>query len=82
MRSVADAHSPVTAEVVADLIAFEPSCRRYVNGVYIGTSSVWDVRRWLTSSLTPKRRWAPTSPKTGALAFISVLPWRINDEAY
>lgn len=26
-----------------------------------------------------KRRWAPTSPKTDALAFISVLPWRIND---
>ena len=29
-----------------------------------------------------KRPWAPTSPKIDALAFISVLPWRINDEAY
>ena len=29
-----------------------------------------------------KRPWAPTSPKTSALAFISVLPWRINDAAY
>ena len=27
-----------------------------------------------------KRPWAPPSPKTGALAFISVLPRRINDE--
>jgi hypothetical protein len=29
-----------------------------------------------------KRTWAPTSPKTDALAFISVLPWRINDAGY
>jgi hypothetical protein len=32
------------------------------------------------SEVPGKRTRAPTSPKTGALAFISVLPWRINDE--
>ena len=32
--------------------------------------------------LAPDRRRAPTSPKTDALAFISVLPRRINDAGY
>jgi hypothetical protein len=38
-----------------------------------------NVRKML-ASIRQKER-APTSPKTDALAFISVLPWRINDEA-
>ena len=39
-----------------------------------------DARVSFVAKIQRQKERALTSPKTSALAFISVLPWRINDE--